>query len=48
MKNDLGHDVSKYKNGKPNSVKIGWKDVKIEYVDPSFFKNNVEFGLKPE
>ena len=42
MTNDLGHDVSKYKNGKPNSVKIGWKDVKIEYVDPSFFKNNVD------
>jgi len=27
---------------KPKKVKIGWKDVKIDYVDPSFFKNNVD------
>ena len=27
---------------KPTKVKIGWKDVKIKYVDPSFLKNNVD------
>jgi len=28
---------------KPSEIKIGWKDIKIEYVDPSFFQNNSDY-----
>jgi hypothetical protein len=28
---------------KPEKIKIGWKDVKIKYVDPTFAKNNTDF-----
>ena len=27
----------------PNSIKIGWKDVKIERVKTSFIKNNSDY-----
>lgn len=30
-------------NKKPDSIKIGWKDVQIEYVNPGFFKNNTDY-----
>jgi len=28
---------------KPIGIKVGWKDLKIEYVDPTFKKNNADF-----
>lgn len=28
---------------KPTSIKVGWKDIRIEYVDPTFKKNNADF-----
>ena len=28
---------------KPNNVKVGWKDIRIEYIEPQFERNNADF-----
>ncbi len=28
---------------KPNNVKVGWKDIRIEYIEPQFERNNSDF-----
>lgn len=28
---------------KPTTIKVGWKDLKIEYVDPTFKKYNADY-----
>ena len=36
-------------NQKPTSIKVGWKDIRIEYVDPTFKKYNADYwGIFPK
>lgn len=28
---------------KPSTIKVGWKDIRIEYVDPTFKKYNADY-----
>jgi len=28
---------------KPNNIKVGWKDIRIEYIEPQFERNNADF-----
>lgn len=30
-------------DSKPTMIKVGWKDIRIEYIDSTFKKNNADF-----